>query len=291
MNRSNRKELALQAISQSLKVRKRAKYRLAHPISIYDLCERLGIAVLLQDFPSMEGLYMPEAQPKPTIILSSLRPTGRKAITCGHELGHHEFKHGKQWDELKEDRSKARRFEPEEYLADMFSSYLQMPKGAVESAFRLRGLSPASCTPEQIFCLSTYFGVSYEAFVTHLERTLSLVSMKRASELMFFSPKNLRQSLLGESCPQGLVVADHHWVEHAIDVEVGDSILLPTNTIADGSCIERVYSSLENVAFTAIKPGIGRVVDSTGWCSFVRVMQKGFVGRAMFRFDEEVDDE
>ena len=291
MNQSNRRELAMQAVSQSLKVRKRAKCSLTHPISVYDLCERLGVAVLLQDIPSMEGLYMPEAQPKPTIILSSLRPTGRKAITCGHELGHHEFKHGKQWDELKEDRSKARRFEPEEYLADMFSSYLQMPKGAVESAFRLRRLSPDRCTSEQIFCLSTYFGVSYEAFVTHLERTLSLISMKRASELMSSSPKVLRQSLLGESCPQGLVVADHHWVERAIDVEVGDTILLPINTIVEGACIENLNSTSQNTVFTAIKPGIGRVVDSSGWCSFIRVMKKGFVGLAIFRFDEEVDDD
>lgn len=291
MNQSSRRELALQAVSQSLKVRKRVKYSLTQPISIYDLCERLGVSVLLQDIPSMEGLYMPEARPKPTIILSSLRPSGRKAITCGHELGHHEFKHGKQWDELKEDRSKARRFEPEEYLADMFSSYLQMPKGAVESAFKLRGLSPERCSPEQIFCLSTYFGVSYEAFVTHLERTLSLISVKLASDLMDFSPKSLRQSLLGEPCPHGLVIADHHWVERAIDVEAGDLILLPSKSIAEGSCIERVNSSLEDAVVRATKPGIGRVIDTNGWCSFVRVAQKGFCGNAKFRFEEEVGDE
>ena len=99
---SNRKQLALEAISQALKVRKRVKCDPKYSLNVYDLCESLGVSVLLQDIPSMEGFYMPEASPRSTIILSSLRPAGRRAMTCGHEFGHHEFKHGKRWDELKE---------------------------------------------------------------------------------------------------------------------------------------------------------------------------------------------
>lgn len=102
---SNRKQLALEAISQALKVRKRVKCDPKYSLNVYDLCESLGDSVLLQDIPSMEGFYMPEASPRSTIILSSLRPAGRRAMTCGHEFGHHVFKHGKRWDELKEERT------------------------------------------------------------------------------------------------------------------------------------------------------------------------------------------
>jgi len=288
---SNRKMLALEAISQALKVRNRAKSDPKSPLSVFDLCETLGVSVLLQDIPSMEGFYMPEASPRPTIILSSLRPAGRRAMTCGHEFGHHEFKHGKRWDELKEERTQSRRFEPEEFLADMFSAYILMPKTAVEFAFRARGLLPESCSAEQFFALSTYFGVSYEAFVTHLERTLSLVSMRRAADLAAHSPKELRQSLLGEVCPQNLILADAFWIGRAIDAEVGDSILLPGKTSIEGNSIKVVSSTSKRTVLSAVSSGIGRVADSTGWCAFVRVMSKGYVGRVAFRHDEEIDDE
>ena len=288
---SNRKTLALEAISQALKVRKRAKCDPKSPVSVFDLCETLGVSVLLQDIPSMEGFYMPEASPRPTIILSSLRPSGRRAITCGHEFGHHEFKHGKRWDELKEERTQSRRFEPEEFLADLFSAYLQMPKTAVEFAFRSRGLNPESCLAIHIYALSTYFGVSYEAFVTHLERTLSLVTMRRAAELLAHAPKDLRHQLLGDACPQNLIVAESNWLGRAIDVEVGDTVLLPRETSTEGNCIEIGSGTSQQTEVTATAAGIGKVSDSTGWCSFVRVMPKGFVGRAVFRHDEELGDE
>lgn len=287
----NRKQLALEAISQALKVRKRAKCDPNHSLNVYDLCESLGVCVLLQDIPSMEGFYMPEASPRPTIILSSLRPAGRRAMTCGHEFGHHEFKHGKRWDELKEERTQSRRFEPEEFLADMFSAYLQMPKTAVEFAFRSRQLNPESCSAEQFFALSTYFGVSYEAFVTHLELTLGLVTMRRASVLTTHSPKELRHSLLGDACPQNLIVADPFWAGRAIDVEVGDYVLVPAKASFEGSCAELVSRTPQQAIVKAVTSGTGRVADPTGWCSFVRVMRKGYVGRAMFRHDEEIEDE
>jgi Zn-dependent peptidase ImmA (M78 family) len=287
---SDRKQLALEAISQAVKVRKRAKCDPRHSLCVLDLCESLGVSVLLQDIPSMEGFYMPEASPRPTIILSSLRPAGRRAMTCGHEFGHHEFKHGKRWDELKEERTQSRRFEPDEYLADMFSAYLLMPKTAVEFAFRSRQLNPETCSSAQLFALSTYFGVSYEAFIIHLERTLSLITMQRASALTTHTPKELRHSILGDGCPHNLIVADPFWAGRAIDAEVGDYVLVSAKASIEGSCVELVSRTQQQTVVKAVASGTGRVAEPTGWCSFVRVMRKGYVGRAMFRHDEEIED-
>lgn len=286
----SRKQLAQIAIAEAMKVRKGARYGLKIPISVYDLCKRMGVNVFFQDIPSMEGLYMPDARPKPAIILSSLRPAGRKAMTCGHELGHHVFGHGKQWDELIEDRSKARRFEPEEFQVDMFSAALQMPKIAVSHALAQRKLEADNCQPEAIFALATLFGVSYGALVTHLERTLNLIDMKRAAELSRHQPKDLRESLLGNPCPQDLFVVDLHWQDRAIDVSVGDTVLLPPGIRFEGSCAVVEEESAVRTILKASQPGIGRVSLTSGWAEFIRVTRKDYVGLAVLRFDEEVDD-
>lgn len=286
----NRKELAQIAVAQAMRIRKQAKCSLHSPLNVFDLCERLGLSVFFQDIPSMEGIYMPDARPRPAIVVSSLRPAGRKAMTCGHELGHHVFKHGKQWDELIEDRSQSRRFEPDEFQADVFSSYLQMPKSAVSHALAIRNLDPEKCRAEDIFALSTFFGVSYDAFVTHLERTLSLIGMQRASELAAWKPKDLREALLGDPCPQNLFVVDLHWEDRAVDAEVGDSLIVPFGITLEGDCAQVKAATNSRTVISATAPGIARVSHSSGWCAFIRVMRKDYVGRAPLRFDEEADD-
>lgn len=287
----SRRQLALIAAAEALKTRKRAGVGLHSPLNIFDFCERLGLSVFFQDIPSMEGIYMPEARPRPVIIVSSLRPMGRKAITCGHEVGHHVFKHGKQWDELIEERDESRKFDPNEFQADVFSACLQMPKTAVSRALAIRNLDPAGCGATRIFALSTYFGVSYVAFVTHLERTLDLIGMKRASELAAYKPKDLREELLGKPCPQNLFVVDLHWQEQTVDLEVGDRVLLPPNVALEGNCARIDCATTAHIVAVATAPGLGRLSHTSGWSAFMRIMRKNYVGRAPFRFDEEVPDE
>ena len=286
----NSRELAQIAAAEAMKARKRAQCSLHLPLNVFDLCERLGVSVFFQDIPSMEGIYIPEAQPRPAIVVSSLRPAGRKAMTCGHEFGHHVFKHGTQWDELIEDASESGRFDPDEFQADVFSACLQMPKIAVTHALASRKLDPENCRPEDVFAVSTYFGISFGAFVTHLERTLNLIGTARASELGARKPKDLREALLGEPCPQNLFVVDLGWEGRAVDVEVGDSVLLPSNVVLEGGSIQVESATNGRTVICATAPGIARVCHSSGWSAFVRVMRKNYVGRAPFRFDEEADD-
>jgi len=286
----NRKDLAQEAAARAMKIRAQASFSLRSPINVFDLCERIGVSVFFQDIPSMEGIYMPDAVPRPAIIVSSLRPAGRKAITCGHELGHHAFGHGRQWDELIEERSQSRSFDPDEFQADVFSSILQMPRSAVSHALSQRHLDPERCRPEEIFALSTFFGVSYGAFITHLERTLNLIGMKRASELSSQKPKEIRASLLGELCPQELIVIDLAWQDRTADVEVGDSLILPAGAKVEGRCVKVISEDGNWTVAIASTPGIARAIHSSPWSTFIRVYRKNYVGRALFRFDEEVDD-
>src|SRR6185312_15295352 len=104
------KQLSTAAAVKALETRKKAGYRLLDPISVYDLADKMGVDVRFFDLPSMEGMY--RGAPRPTIVVSSLRPPGRQVYTAAHELGHHLFGHGSQFDELVEDRTQQRRFDP-----------------------------------------------------------------------------------------------------------------------------------------------------------------------------------
>lgn len=287
----NRKQLAQQAIAQAMKTRREAGMAVQAPINIFDFAEKMGVTVRFADIPSMEGVYQADAKPLPTIIISSLRPSGRKALTCGHELGHHVFGHGTQWDELVENRTQARRFEPEEFLVDVFSAALQMPKLAVNHELSKRSLDPKTCRPEDVYAISTLFGVSYGGFVTHMERTLGIIDMGRASELSKHQPKHLRESLFGKPCPQNLVVVDSYWEDKCADIEVGDSVLVPPNATLEGIAAEISEQTDSRTVITAVASGICKVSTPDGWATFIRISRKNYVGRAPYRFDEETEDE
>jgi hypothetical protein len=154
-----------------------------------------------------------------------------------------------------------------------------------------RSLDIGTCRPEEVYALSTLFGVSYGSFVTHMERTLNLIDMHRASVLANHLPKKLRASLLGRPCPENLVVVDQHWNEKPIDVEVGDTILLPKGIQLEGDHAAVVGSNGAYTEVVARAPGICRVSSSNDWAAFVRVSRKDYVGLATYRFDEDIDDE
>ena len=157
------------AFAAALRMRKNAGYRLDEAICVYDLAERLGIEVRFTDIPSMEGmLYW---NPEPVIIVTSLRPLGRRSFTCAHELGHFHYGHGTIVDELV-GKSPKIGFDSDEFLADCFAGALLMPKMAVQRAFSLRNWSIESSTPGQIYTVSNYFGVGYSTLVHHMSTSL-----------------------------------------------------------------------------------------------------------------------
>src|SRR5438552_104143 len=132
-----RKLKARVAESQALKLRMKAAGNTNAPANPFELATSLGIDVRFLDLPSVEGVYLPQTPPK--ILISSLRPAGRQAFTCAHELGHHQLGHGEKLDELIESRRSDRINDPDEYQADTFASFLLMPRTAVLHAFSIRG--------------------------------------------------------------------------------------------------------------------------------------------------------
>ena len=86
---NDRRAIARQAMAAALRTRLSLGYGLEHAVCVYDLAEKLGVEVRFLDVPSMEGMY--SSASSPTIIVSSLRPFGRRAFNCAHELGHHKW--------------------------------------------------------------------------------------------------------------------------------------------------------------------------------------------------------
>ena len=283
----DRRTIARKAAAEALRTRVRAGYGFETPVCVYDLAGRLGVEVRFFDLPSMEGVYY--NSPKPHIVLSSLRPAGRRAFTCGHELGHHSRGDGTCLDEVVEQWVRPR-YDPKEFYADCFAGALLMPKTAVERAFALRKWAIRECTPDQVYAISNYFGVGYTTLVHHLSRGLLLLPSSRAEQLLKIAPRRAQALAVGWETPETVWVVDEHWVGRPIDVEAGDLILLHGRARIEGKCAEPVAGVADGRLLKATEPGIGRLEDRSGWAAFVRVSRRAFVGRDVHRHQEEAND-
>lgn len=284
----SRRELAREAISAALRVRCDARVALSDSVCVFDLAEQLGAEVRFVDMPSMEAVYVRASEP--LILVSSLRPAGRMAYNCAHELGHHVFGHGAQVDVLSE-QERAGSFDPKEFIADCFAGYLLMPKLAVSSAFATREWDPGTCTPVQTFTLAGWLGVSYEAMITHLHRTLRMIGPGHARELLKVKPKELRERIAAPRACSNLLVVDIHWSGRPVDIHVGDMVLAPHGVRLEGACAEVIDDGRDGTLLIGRAPGLGRMVSGVGWAAFLRVSRAGFTGRSRYRHLEEAEDE
>ena len=284
----DRRAIARRATADALRMRQRAGYGLSSAICVYDLAQRLGIEVRFLDIPSMEGMYYSSSDPH--IIVSSLRPAGRRAFTCAHELGHHIRGEATHVDELVEQRERPI-FNPNEFAADCFAGALLMPKMAVERAFAIRKWNIGRCTPGQAYVVSNYFGVGYTTLIHHLRLALSLLPGPRAEQLLKITPRKAQALAVGWEAPDTVLIVDGHWTGRPIDVEAGDFVFVHEQPHLEGRCVEYVADRDGGRLLRARRPGIGRLEDSSGWSAFIRVSRRAFVGRNLYRHLEEADDE
>ena len=280
------KKMAQGAFAAALRMRKNAGYKLDEAICVYDLAETLGIEVRFADIPSMEGMLY--CSPDPAIIVSSLRPSGRRAFTCAHELGHFHAGDGTTIDDLVGESEKFGT-DPKEFMADCFAGALLMPKMAVERAFALRNWSVKDPTADQIYIVSGYFGVGYSALVNHLWRSLRLLQGSRAENLLKVGRRKAQAQALSWDSANTVWIVDSLWSGRAIDVEVGDLVQVHEDSRYEGSCLEEVGISGSGPLYRACQPGIGKLSTPTGWAGYVRVSRRAFVGRSVFRHLSEGD--
>ena len=284
----DKKTIATQSMASALRLRASAGLALDEAICVYDLADQLGIEVRFAAIPSMEGMYYRATES--AIILSSLRPSGRRAFTCAHELGHHSNGDGISVDQLVE-KPHQTSLDPREFAADCFAGALLMPNMAVQRAFSLRGWNIRECTAGQIYAVSNYFGVGYSTMVHHMRSSLRIVADVHAAALLRVSPRKAQAQALGWESQDTVWIVDPYWKGRAIDVEVGDLVYVQEQPALEGRCVAQVHDMRGGRLFRACGPGIGKFYDGKGWSAFVRVSRRSFVGRSIFRHLEEGDED
>jgi Zn-dependent peptidase ImmA (M78 family) len=282
----DRRALGEEALSQAMSIRHRSGVDFEQPLCVYDLCERLGIIVRFNNI-NMEGMY--DRLPKPRIHLSALRPLGRRAFNCAHELGHHLFGHGSTIDELR-NSVEPKYTDPNEYVADVFAGQLLMPTLGVGGAFAKRGWDPATATRSQIYTIACHFGVGYATMVNHLVYGLCEIASTRLSELD--KPvERVRRELLGYQESSPLIVADDFWASPTMDLEVGTVLMLPEGSKVTGDVVLVETDILGRRLFRGIRQGTGRIEGrNKAWSATLRVSRSQYVGLAKYRHMDDEDD-
>jgi hypothetical protein len=170
---------------------------------------------------------------------------------------------------------------------------LLMPKLGVQRAFNIHKWEPSSLSPLQAYYLAGFFGVGYSTFLLHINRTLNLLPESTSKSLECKRPLEIRSSILGEECSRNLHIVDNLWTSRSIDIEIGDFVLAPQESIHEGKCLEHVDMIKCGSLFRGVSQGVGRIsVGEEKWCGFVRISKKQFVGRNIYRYldDSQSDD-
>ncbi len=273
------REVIRSAARAALSARKKFGYSLGEPCCIYDAIERADVELRFVDIPSLEGMYA--SSDVPSILISIHRPPGRRRLTAAHELGHHWFGDGTRVDQLGVETNSIVGKSDEETKAEVFGSFFLMPKSLVMAAIERRGWSISTLTAEQAFVVAGWLGVGYSSLVTHLRFSLKLLSFAQYSALMAVGVKQTRRNVLGTAVLHDGILVDEYWTGRPVDASVGDILRVPAGTRVEGNVGELSDAvGIHYVTLTA--PGLGRL-DNGKWAAYVRVSERDFVGRAIFR--------
>ncbi|OAO03897.1 hypothetical protein A8B75_09800 [Sphingomonadales bacterium EhC05] len=291
LSRSQRNMLATKANQQSVNVRRRSGSDLLKPICIYDVCEKLGLKVTFSDI-NMEGMYQRGDPARIFLPSSIIRPIGRRAFTCAHELGHHIFGHGSTIDELTEESRQQSWDLPNEFIADSFAAHLLMPTLALLNAFSIRGLKAESATPVELYLIANFFKVGYSTLITHLCFGAGLISFGRYQKMKSIKLAAIRSTILGQISSKQILICDEAAVYSAIDAEVEHLVIMPHGVRSENDALMLVDSVELGVVFEAKRPGIVRLFNSDeSWATFVRISRKNYIGHAGYRHLEDDSDD
>ena len=273
------------AVRRAAEVRRSAVNSLRVPVNPYEMCDRRGLSIRFHDTPSLDGMYCKGKG----IFLPSVghRPAGRLRFTCAHELGHHLLGHGTKVDEYVKDPDRAHRRSPDERAADAFARNLLMPKPAVVAAMTRRGASWGAAGPRDVFVAAGELGVGYETLLRQA-KSLRLLSPARFESLRRIRPKAIRAGICGEAAGVGLIVADRHWAGGAVELRVGDRLLLEA---AEQNLAAPVADEGDRDGMRLLRastPGEGSIKLDDGALP-VRVCRAGYVGLRKHMFKPEAD--
>ena len=95
-------------------------------------------------------------------------------------------------------------------------------------------IRPDTMNPDQIYILSTYFGVGYSSLINHLHFSFNFISKAKMKQFLRIPPRKIKERYGGVAGSE-VIIVDHLWIHRAVDLELGDTVILPPDTlIKDG---------------------------------------------------------
>lgn len=268
------------AILEADKVRMQLGYTMFQPVNVFDICMAMGLSVRFVNI-SMEGMYtIREDSSHPTIILSNQRPLSRRSFTCGHELGHHVFKHGERIDQLNDNEFASDK--EEEILVDAFAAALLMPTLAIQAEFAKRHLDISTASAMHFYVVASAFGVGYSTLVINC-KVRGLINMTKEKELLKHTPAKLFKTITGlKDKASHFKLIDGLSQLPVIDLEVSNYIILPSSARVEGNHLEEYSRNTTEIVFIARRAGIVRALYA-GTSSFIRIQNAQYVGLLEYR--------
>lgn len=288
----DRTKIGREAARRAIRLREQLGLNPEQPIDAITAAENLGIKVTLCAQTTVEGLYA-RTNP-PCIITSAHRPVGRIAFSVGHELGHHVYEHpGVSMHEFAEESVPFTEKPIPELEADYFAGHFLMPNRGVRAALSAHGWELAKLTPEQVFRLASFFGVSYAALLSHLRYNLTMIDDSIYTRLSKLEPKDVKSALLGFKHTRDLIVIDNLWGPRDIDLRTTDYAMVAGDCKLEGVCAKTEGTVGQWTIVKAIRQGEGTIRGPNGTTK-IRVSGKlngdYFTGHSRNRFEEDPDD-
>ena len=278
------KNIFLNAIRSSLKVRNKLGFDLYEPINIYDVCHLYNVSVRLVNI-NMEGIYVKADKFKSsTILLSNERPFSRRVFTCAHEFGHHCYGHGSKIDNLDYNSKYSYDQDQEELLVNAFASSLLMPIAGIQVEFVKRKLSPHTASPLDYYVISSFFGVGYHTLVYHckINKLIGGIKMK---ELLKFTPSKILKLYFSSNIEKShFKYIDNYSQPSVVDLEISNYLILPNDVKIDNNYLKEIKRTNFGIICMANKMGITEVISQNfddNIC--VRIENKNYVGLSEYR--------
>jgi Zn-dependent peptidase ImmA (M78 family) len=164
-------------------------------IDVFSCIRQLGIQLMFRPLNRCAGIYVPGADGTPGILIHWGHPAALQRYSASHELGHHVFNHGHQFDRGEVvPRSTSNVWDSKEMLAEAFAAWFLMPPELVDSALSVLNISRPK-SPHDAYALALRLGTSYTATCVHLN-SLGLMHRDEMDACLKTRPKEIKKSLI-----------------------------------------------------------------------------------------------
>lgn len=150
------------------------------PIDVFDAIARMGLELVFADLDHLLGAIVPHGNGG--VLITSKRGTAIQRYTAAHEIGHWVL-HRDQLNMDGETEILGPAPSERERQAQMFAAYFLMPPPLVTKAVERYGLRRGDVTPAQVYLVSRYLDVSFEATARRLQ-THKILSAHEVSSLV-----------------------------------------------------------------------------------------------------------